>query len=283
MPDEKGEKRINYWKEAFLDQYNLIPLLGFAALGILAWPFWMLGAAYEIAWMGIVPASARFQRRVRAARLATERAEGEASEEELAGGLDAASRGRYDQVARLCEKIEAQADAAEPAKRAILMLSLSKLGPLRKSFLRMLASLHALDEWLQVVDASALQRSLEKVEREIEASSPKVRKVKERNRDILKERLARFQRAHEDRELLVAQLDTVENTLKLIRDDLVTLDNPQSVSDQIDLAVSGVQEGERLFREIEGLTTGVEDEAAPEAAAAEAEKKAKPERRREKA
>jgi hypothetical protein len=70
---------------------------------------------------------------------------------------------------------------------------------------------------------------------------------------VLEKRLARFQKAHENLEILGAQLGTIEDVVKYIHEQSWTLQNPDEVTMQLDALLEEVEETQRSIHEIEDV------------------------------
>ncbi len=253
----------DFMKKAFVNQYNLIPLVGLGVAGFFNPGFWIVGAAWEVAWLTFVPTNERFQRRVRAEANQHIGLRNEEEQEALFRRLDGAERSKFGEIQSICYSLESQLEAAEPSTRKILQESFNRLGYLLKTYLRLLVSLGNIRKYLKSSDRDIILKKIRDLESEI--SNPetfdRVREVKQKNVIILQQRLTRVEKARENEAVIEANLHTLEDTLKLIRDNAVTLDNPQGVSRQINSVIVGLEESERVLKDIEAFTA-LEDRVA---------------------
>lgn len=262
-------KEINYFKEAFYNQYNLITLGGLGALGLMFSGFLYLAGAFELIYMAMVPTDERFQRYVRSEQNRNLLEAEEYQRKETLTHLAGADRNRLNLVRSIVQDIKEVASKVDRSSAFLVEQDLNKLDYLEKTFLRMLGSLTLLNRHLSATNTGQIQQQIEKLGKEIEAASPRVKAIKQRNAQILEQRLSRLTKAEEDREVLEANLDTIEDTLKLIRDNVVSLNNPQGISGQIDDVVVNMQESEKLMASMasldaEALFESSSDETLPE-------------------
>lgn len=245
---------INYFKEAFYNQYNLITLGGLAALGFMFSGFFYLAGAFELIYMAMVPTDERFQRYVRSEHNRELLELEEYKRKETLTHLTGGERNRLNLVRSIVQDIKDVAAKVDRSSAFLVEQDLTKLDYLEKTFLRMLGSLTLLRHHLQNTSIAEIEKQIAKLEKEIAEASPRLKAIKKRNAEVLRQRLSRLTKAEEDREVLEANLDTIEDTLKLIRDNVVSLNNPQGISGQIDDVVVNMQESEKLMASMASLS-----------------------------
>ena len=85
--------------------------------------------------------------------------------------------------------------------------------------------------------------------------------------EILTKRLERFAKVGENQKVVEAQCAAIEDVLELIRDQSVTMRDPQQVSNQLDNLVHDVEETEETVRQVEAVfemaTPDMSDTLAP--------------------
>lgn len=251
----------DYFKAAFWNQFNLIPLGGLLAASVLA-PFGGMGflfaaAAWEVAWLSFVPTSERFQRRVRAELSKDDGLKEEEENELLFRRLEPRERSKFGEIQSICYSLEGQLASADPTTRTVLEESFRKLGYLLRTYLRLMVSLSGIRQYLKQSDRDNILASIRRLEQEIADPNAfdRVKDVKQKNILVLRQRLTRIEKARENEAVIEANLHTLEDTLKLIRDNAMSLDNPQGVSKQIQSVVIGLEESERVLKDIEAFAS----------------------------
>lgn len=240
-------EEIDYLSAAFWNQYNIITLSGVAAVGLFVPGLWYLMMAGELLYLATVPSNERFQRMVRSEANRESLEQSTNRTKEMLSKLPQRDKRRYLALVEICEKIRAVAQTVDYSSRIIVEQDIDKLDYLLRNFLRMLTALNRQKGHLASVDKDEIKRDMRRLEKEMNDASPRLKAIKKRNIEILKQRISRLDRVEEDQELIVANLDTIEATLKLIRDNVVSLNNPESISGQIDSVVVNMQENERLM------------------------------------
>jgi len=244
--DYQGED-IDYLGAAFWNQYNIISLVGLGAMGLFVPGLWYMAAAAEMVYLATVPSNERFQRLVRSEANRASIEATETRDRDMLAMLAQRDKRRYLELVEICEKIRAVAGTVDYSSRILVEQDIAKLDYLLRTFLGMLTALNRQRDHLASVDRDQIRRDTRRLEKELETAKPRIRAIKERNLEILRQRLSRLDRVEEDQELIEANLDTIEATLKLIRDNVVSLNNPEGISDQIDSVVVNMQENERLM------------------------------------
>jgi hypothetical protein len=259
------EKRP-YLKYAFANPYNLSLFGGaLAAAGLTMNPFLAVVAiGAEALWLLYAPESARLKHLLWDPRFdkVRELAEREARAERMRL-LAEADRVRVDRL--VAQKREIQRLATEnPSFTADLLRGeLVKTDRLVEAFLDMAVTCARYEQYLASIDIAGLDKDRDRWDKAIRAG-----KDGDAQTEIAKKNLAvimkRFEKVQEIRKYLgVArgQLDLIENSFKLLADQIVTMQSPQQLSGQLDELLDGVQaikdstaDTERLLNSL-GLTS----------------------------
>ena len=102
-------------------------------------------------------------------------------------------------------------------------------------------------------------RSIGELREDMIDDSPRVKAIKARRLKILEQRLIRFKKSHENLEIIEAQLETIEDVIKYIHEQSLTLRNPEEITYQLDLLLSEVEETESSIGEIEDVFASAAD------------------------
>lgn len=249
----------SYFAHAFKSQYNLIGLataLGFAVLSASALPL-ILAAGIEMVVLPLVAGNERFQRLVRA-RVNAEGRERDAARRgaetaELARTLPPVELQRYRALEVQAGEIRRNYGGLDESSRMLLDELENKLDFLLGFYLRMRAALVRYDTYFKTTDPERIQERVAMMEHEMASGPERLREIKARTRAVLLKRLERYQKAIENRQLMDAQTETVQEVLQLLRDQSFTMRDPQSITAQLDGLVSAAEETERGVREMEAL------------------------------
>jgi hypothetical protein len=254
VPDEP-----NYLTAAFKSQYNLIGLgtaLGFAILSGTALPL-LLAAGVELMVLPLVAGNGRFQRLIRA-RVSQDKVEEQQEKVQMEAGemlrqLSDFERGRYRQLQGLAQEIRNNYNALDSSSQMLLSELTGKLDFLLSFYLRMRSSLCRYDRYFATTNAEQIQERLAMLEHEMASAPPRVQQVKARTKSVLEKRLQRFGKALENKNLIDAQTETVQEVLQLLRDQSYSMRDPRTITEQLDGLVAGAEETERGVRDMEDL------------------------------
>jgi hypothetical protein len=248
------EEDISYVKEAFYDQYNLITLGGLGALTaasvVLFPPFTLLAgsllAAWEVCWLGIAPSSDRFRRSVRARKNARALEARDERRKTIIDDLPKELRGQFESTAAIVKsddgaivkEIRKHAEAAQEGELEVFEETIAKLDYLLEEYARMLLAMRQLEENLKSPEAGTLGRRVAALEVEVaDMEQGRLRTAKEKNLLVLRQRAERYAKSREEREYVEVSLETIENTLKLVRDQVVAATSAQGIATSLDQVV----------------------------------------------
>ena len=257
---------INYTKEAFLNSWNLtflaVALTVIAVMALLGGlPFHLVtvfAVAIEALYLSVVPRQERFQRAVRSKKLAKPRRPPE--QKEIYRQLSRSSQRRYARLRQLEDAIEANYEKLSSASQGLLQSHLEKIDGLLEAHLNLLHRRERYRDYAEAATESEVRRSIEAVRDRLEEASPRVRKVKERRLRVLKQRLRRFREGHENREVIEAQLQTIEDVVRYIHEQSWTLQDPDEVTHQLDALLDEVEETQQSIQEVEEVYTRSPDD-----------------------
>jgi len=259
----------NYFAHAFKSQYNVIGLataLGFAVVSGTALPL-LLAAGVEMVVLPLVAGSLRFQRLIRA-RLSEEREEqSQAAKQmetsEILQEIPDRERVRFRSLEGMAREIRENYKGLDSSSRMLLEELVQKLDFLLSFYLRMRYSLFRYEGYLTSTDPERIQERIAMLEHEIAKGPERVQQIKARTRLVLQKRLERYRKAQENKQLVEAQTETVEEVLQLLRDQSYSIRDPRSITEQLDGLVSSAEETERGVKDLELILAAEQDVLLP--------------------
>lgn len=246
----------NYLKAAFLNAYNLSLLIG-AAFASLATGDWLIGVGamgLEALWLVLGPDMGPFQRAVRESN----RKERDKADRNRVAKLMAELPEREWQRAKALDELRREVErdmANNPSFHAILLQTeIEKLSQLHQSFVKLAHACRRAETYLQAVDLRELDRQLKAQETIAQKmSDPGVRELAEKNGEVLKKRLATIK----DIETFLArargQMNLIENSVRLLRDQALTMTSPEALTEQLDDLLVGVDAVQQSVKDAEAL------------------------------
>ena len=263
-----NKAHINYTKEAFLHPWNLIFLIVamaaafgtsmiFPGTEFLFNTILLFTAALELIFLGSMPKQERFRRAVKSRQAAVHAKP--PTKKELWRLLSNSNQRRYAQLRKLEKKIESNYRKLSYASQGLLESHINKIDGLLDSYLTLLNQKERYEQYGQRTEEKEVVRSIGELREEMADDPPRVRAIKVRRLKILEQRLVRFKKSHENLEIIEAQLETIEDVIKYIHEQSLTLRNPEEITYQLDLLLSEVEETESSIGEIEDVFASAAD------------------------
>ena len=259
-----NNKDINYTKEAFLNPWNLgflimamlaafsMTLSGAEGLFSLSNIVLIFAAASELMYLGIMPRQKRFQRVVRA-RHEKERAK-PPTQKEIYLRLTKFSQRRYARLRKLEKEIESNYRKLSYASQGLLDSHLKKIDGLIDSYIKLLYQKERYEDSVRNGAESEIARDIKAIRDELTPQlAPRVRAIKERRLRILDQRLNRYKKSKVNQEIIEEQLATVEDVIKYIHEQSLTLRDPEAITFQLDTLLNEVEETEASVEEMEDI------------------------------
>jgi hypothetical protein len=253
--ESNGIDDISYVKAAFQWQYNLIGMagaVGFAAISGSELPL-ILGAGLELIYLAVVPQMSRFQRLVRSWKYAEEKRVIECRLRALFNEIPPDMRARYGRVEALCRNIRENYARLSAATQIYAKETEDRLDGLLQGYLRLLHALQQHYEYLRNTDVERIKKEAAELDHHMASDPPKVQEINRKRLEILGKRIEKFGKIRENCSIIEAQCGAMEDVLQLIRDQSVTLRDPQQVSDQLEGLVHDVEQTEQSVREVEAI------------------------------
>ncbi len=268
-------ERPNYLKYAFANAYNL-SLFGGAMAASAATGDWALAAiagGLEALWLFIGADTAPFRRWVdrqhRARLLEAARAR---RRQRILALPDQRDRERAIDLVAAHREMGAELEKNESWSGEMVRGEYDRLESLLDAWVDLAEAADRFEGYVEQLDLNRLQRELQVQQKLAEqpGQDPESRALAAKNADLLGKRL----RTLEDMGTLVkrtrGQMGVIENTFRLLRDQIASLKVPQDIHGQIDEIVTNVDavrsvlaESDQNFREVAEPATSVEEESAP--------------------
>ncbi len=272
MVDERvrGDREYDsatYIRAALKWQYNWIWLAGlllFAIVSGTALPL-VLAAGLELIYLSVVPQSKRFQRLVRSWKFEEEKRQRERGLIAMFQELPPEMRLRYADVDKVCRSIRHNYSRLSATSQMFVQQMDSRLEGLAHSYVRLLHAAFSYRQHLRTTNPKAIQHDIDELQRDLPSEPAKVQEINRKRIEILTKRLEKYKTAEENCNVVDAQCAAIEEVLQLIRDQSVTMRDPQQLSEQLENLVHDVEQTEQTIKEVEAIfdLTAVETTLAP--------------------
>jgi len=253
------EDEINYVKEAFHSQYNWIAMAGAGAFALISGTFLpiILGAGLEMIYLAVIPQSSRFRRLIRSLKLKEEQRKHQERLDEMLRNLPAEMQSRYVHAAQVCGAIRSNFAQLSSASQIFLQQVDTQLQGLLNGFARLLLAVGQQQQYLKSTEQDGIKREIASLQKTLNSDPPKVQEINKKRIEILTKRLEKFDKISENRRVVEAQCAAVEDVLMLVRDQSVTMRDPQQVSDRLDSLVHDVEQTEQTVQQVEAIFSGM--------------------------
>lgn len=251
------EQAINYTKEAFLHPLNMAVLLlttvsAFLLSDVGALPDIILSMAFgmELIYLGIVPRLPRFKKNVKLKKMQARTAATE--EKTVFQGLDQRSRRRFLVMKHLSKLIRENFDKLPYSSQGLLENIRKKIEELTSNYLTLLDLHKRYQLYMNTAVEETLKREVASEEQDIgELKSERLKKTKLRRIAILKKRVKKFEIAKEKYLICETHLETIEDAIRYIYEQSMTMSNPEEIGFQLDNLLEEVEETSQLIDDLD--------------------------------
>ena len=288
-------ERLSYWdyvKAAFwkpvrsrvLGAMPLTQMLlaSFGIAGFVNPGFWLLGLAGVVAFVGGRSASERFQKLVEGERLLARAGTAEDKLKAAYERLQPASQSRYRALVVVCREVLGLGTGG--GEGSLGDFRAGNLNQMLWLFLRLLASREAITDTLARIDRRQLEAGLESLKSRVAAAADPEGALARSLRatlEIQEKRLANLDTATNNLAVLDAELERIEQQVRLVREESAVSRSPEALSARLDSVSSTLSETSRWMDQhadlMTDLTSADLDDAMPTIPRAPADPAAEPE------
>jgi hypothetical protein len=249
------QESISYVKEAFHLQYNWIALGGAGVFALISGSFLpiILAGGLELMYLAIVPQNWRFQRLVRSWKLSEQQTQHQQKLNEMLRSLPPEMQSRYIHSAQVCSSIRSNFAQFSSTSQIFLQQIDSRLQGLLNGYARLLLAAAQQQQYMKGTDQNDIKREIAALQKALGSDSPKVQEINKKRIEILTKRQEKFDKICENRKVVDAQCAAVEDVLMLVRDQSVTMRDPQQVSERLENLVHDVEQTEQTVQQVEAI------------------------------
>lgn len=240
-----------FWKPVRSRLFGAMPLpkmllVGFGLAGLLNPGFWLLGLAVLVALVALRSSSARFQKLIDAERIAARAESAEVKMQRAYERLQQASQSRYRALVMQCREILGLGGGFEDGKATDFRTG--NLNQMLWLFLRLLASREGIEDTLARVDRRQLGAGIESLRERVAGVSDQdgalARSLKA-TLAIQEKRLANLDTAIHNLAVIDAELERIEQQVRLVREESAVSGSPEALSARLDSVSSTLSETSR--------------------------------------
>jgi len=235
-----------YFKYAFANPYNVSLLLGALGASVLTLNPLLAVAALgaEAIWLLNAPGSSALRRLMWDPQFSQERRSWDA--QQRAGRimlLNQTDRERVERLVQLKRDIQRLAAQNPSFSGELLRAELAKTDRLVDAFLEMAVTCARYEQYLAVIDLPALDAERERWERSTQESNADQTQteIAKKNLAIIMKRFEKVQEIRRYLDVARGELDLIENSFRLLADQIVTMQSPHELSGQLDELLTSVE------------------------------------------
>jgi hypothetical protein len=252
-----NELSINFTREAFFHPMNLgflflASLFAFVMNDVGAMSQFILATAIgmEFVYLGTIPKSDYFRKLVQRRKLQERNSARE--EKDLFYSLDTKSQKRFLIMKHISDRIRENFDKFPSTSQGLATTIKGKIQGLLTNYMLVLDSYTRFQQYVTSTREQHLTNEIAEATQEVkEATSDKLRDIKRRRLAILKKRLERLIAAREKMQICESQLETIEDAIRYIYEQSITMSNPEEIGLQLDTLLTDVEETVTIIEDIE--------------------------------
>jgi len=246
---------VNFVAAAFNLQYNWIALGGAALFAVVSGSLLpiILAAGTELMYLAIVPQMATFQRLVRSWKFGEELQQRQVQYAQMLSSLSPEAKARYAKLAQVCAYVRGNFSQFSSTSKIFLEQMNARLDGLLDGYARLLLAASQQQQYLKATNPDEIDEEIAALQKEMNNDPVKVQEINKKRVEILTKRLEKYQKICENQQIIDAQCSAIEDALHLVRDQSVTMRDPQQVSDQLDNLVRDVEQTEQTVQQVEAI------------------------------
>jgi hypothetical protein len=256
-PSGKTDDRddINFVKAAFNLQYNWIALGGATLFAVVSGSLLpvILAAGVELMYLAVVPQMATFQRLVRSWKFGEELEQRQVQFAQMLSSLSPEAKARYGKLAQVCAVVRSNFSQFSTTSKIFLQQMDARLDGLLDGYARLLLAASQQQQYLKGTDPDEIEQEITALQEAMNNDPVAVQEINKKRIEILTKRLEKYQKICENQQIVDAQCSAIEDALHLVRDQSVTMRDPQQVSDQLDTLVRDVEQTEQTVQQVEAM------------------------------
>ena len=124
---------------------------------------------------------------------------------------------------------------------------------LLNGYARLLVAAAQQQQYMRSTVRDEIKREIALLQKNMSGEPQRVQEINQKRIEILNKRLEKFDKISENCKVVDAQIAAVEDVLLLVRDQSVTMRDPQQVSDRLDSLVHDVEQTEQTVQQVETI------------------------------
>lgn len=248
-----------YVQAAFWSRWNLGGLVAVVGAAAVTGDTWLVaaGAAVEAVWMAVAVQSTWFRRGVEGQARQRRRDQAMQTTREELALLPTADRTVAQQVATMAAEVRAECQRNPRLGGDMLRPELEQLESTIADYVHLALVAYRCEAYLARSDPRKIRKERDESKASAESSEDEtIRALARRNIDVLERRLLMVDEIKRFAERARTQMAVVQNTVALLRDQVLTVSSPESVSHELESLVTSIDAIREATREVESAIGG---------------------------
>lgn len=251
------ELNINYTREAFMNPINLGVLLVSTLTAFLISDIGDVSSlllttvfGLELMYLGIIPKLPRFRKRAELKKIKERHAAN--NEKELFQSLDPKSQKRFLVLKHLAKLVQENFEKLPYSSQGLLDNIGKKIEELLGNYLTLLDLIKRYEIYLNTsLESNLKEEVIRQIEEIRNTESEKLKRTKSRRVAIMQKRLKKFDVAKEKYLVCETHLETIEDAVRYIYEQSMTMSNPEEIGFQLDNLLTEVEETSQLIDDLD--------------------------------
>ncbi|MFN1835949.1 hypothetical protein AB2B38_011860 [Balneola sp. MJW-20] len=251
------ELNINYTREAFMNPINLGILLVSTLTAFLVSDIGDISSlllttvfGLELMYLGIVPKLPRFRKKAELKKIKERHAAN--NEKELFQSLDPKSQKRFLVLKHLAKLVQENFEKLPYSSQGLLDNIGKKIEELLGNYLTLLDLIKRYEIYLNTsLESNLKEEVIRQIEEIKQTESEKLKRTKARRVAIMQKRLKKFDVAKEKYLVCETHLETIEDAVRYIYEQSMTMSNPEEIGFQLDNLLTEVEETSQLIDDLD--------------------------------
>lgn len=260
-------ENINFTKEAFLHPANLVWLLvgtisAFVANGFesgFSSAILSFSLGMELIYLGVLPKLPSYQKSVKLKK--EKELPEESGDKRIFHNLDGRSQKRFLVLKHITKEVKRNFETLPYTSKGLLEHVLKKMDGLLSTYLSLLEMNRRFQIYMNSEVETEIETEVKKQEKKLEnAGSDQLKATGKRRLNILNKRLNKFQIAKEKFLICETHLETIEDAIRFIYEQSMTMPNDEDVGLQLDHLLAEMDETTSIIQDLDdSLLPGFDD------------------------
>jgi hypothetical protein len=245
---------LTYVQSAFHNWYNYSGLILASGMSLIfqnPGPV-MFGAGLELAYLYFMATNPRFIRSVDARLEDAKLLKVDVLRDKLWPHIDRQLQDKYRELEQMTQRMRTEYEGMHGRGDAMQEDNYRKIIMLLASYLKIARAVTRYRGYLESVNPEQIKKDIARLQKQCEGvSEERILAVRKKNIDVLQKRLEKIEKAGTNWSYLMAQMEAIEDTMRLVVDQAITLSDPKGTGIQIDNLLVTLNDTELVSAEME--------------------------------